>query len=140
MVSSEKSKQLHAKILTERKYLAESFLLFGTQLIPNHSVLRSNAHIKRIDHVWFFQIPFKVWGVKKFPYRGRGLGGCKKYPKHPYVMYIMYINVPYRIDKYFYKNFLPQHAVRCTLLLKWFINRVLSRFFLSSWTLNHKRI
>ena len=50
-VSIEKSKQLHAKILTERKYLAESFLLFGTQLIPNHSVLRSNVPIKRIGHV-----------------------------------------------------------------------------------------
>ena len=47
----EKSKQLDAKILTERKYLAESFLLFGTQLIPNHSVLRSNVPIKRIGHV-----------------------------------------------------------------------------------------
>ena len=51
MVSSEKSKQLHAKILTERKYLEESFLPFGTPLIPNHSVLIPNARIKRIDHV-----------------------------------------------------------------------------------------
>ena len=63
MVSSEKSKQLHAKILTERKYLAESFLLFGTQLIPNHSVLRSNAPIKRIGYVLFFLIPLKVGGL-----------------------------------------------------------------------------
>ena len=51
MVSSEKSKELHVKILTKRKYLAESFLLFGTPLIPNHSVWISNARIKRIDHV-----------------------------------------------------------------------------------------